>query len=277
MKYFLTLFFLLALVNSKVPNHSLFSFLEDPSLKESGNDPCQKHTTKDQCLAQVLTDKSKQCCFIQTNKETEECESSPNPLSDISNIVNSPQFKPLAREIIGFTKYSSSEQPIPIEDQSTHVICSDGELDLNIGDEKYTDEEIKILQSADSCMNYTMSSIMSFISQKQTKEYDCTKGQLLQTSKDAGIECGTLNAKINMGNMEMNIKTCMVFSYELFSKINIPPMFNDQLKQQKVTLELSDSKGRKVTYDSETGTIVANNAGILTISKYLLLLSLFLF
>jgi len=276
MKYFLTLFFLLVLVNSKVPNQSLFSFLENSSLNEL-EDPCKAHTTKDQCLAQTLTDKNQQCCFIQTNKEKEECTSSPNPISDIANIVNSPQFKPFAREIAGFAKFNSIEQPIDIKDENMHIICSDGELDINVGDEKYSDDDIKILTSADHCLNYTMSSIMNIISPQPQKEYDCTKGQLLQTSKDAGIECGTLTAKMNMNGMEMNLKTCMLFSYDMFSKINMPPMFNEQLKQQKVVLELSDSKGRKVTYDSETGKIVANNAGILTISKYLLLLSLFLF
>jgi len=40
---------------------------------------------------------------------------------------------------------------------------------------------------------------------------------------------------------------------------------------------MSDTKGRKVSYDSDTGKIVSNNGGILTISKYLFLLSLFLF
>ena len=147
MKYFLTLFFLLTLVNSKVPNQSLFSFLENSSLTET--DPCKAHTTKDQCLAQTLSDKNKQCCFIQNNKETEVCESSPNPLSDIANIVNSPQFKPLAREIAGYAKYSSSEKPIDIKDENMHIICSDGELDINVGDEKYSDDDIKILTSAE--------------------------------------------------------------------------------------------------------------------------------
>ena len=268
---------MLALVNSKVPNQSLFSFLENSPLNDSEEDPCKAHTTKDQCLAQTLTDKNKQCCFVQRNKETETCESSPNPLSDIANIFNSPQFKPLAREVVGYANYSSAEKRINFKNENMHIVCSDGELDVNMGNKKYSDDDIKILTSADHCMNYTVSSIMSIISPQPPKEYDCTKGQLLQTSKDAGFECGTINAKMNMGGMEMNLKTCMLFSYDMFSKINVPPMLNVRLKQYKVTLELSDSKGRKVTYDSETGKIVGNNGGILTISKYLLLLSVFLF
>ena len=57
---------------------------------------------------------------------------------------------------------------------------------------------------------------MNLIYQKPQKEYDCIKGQLLQTSKDNGIECGTLNVKMNMNGMEMSFKTCLVFSYDMF-------------------------------------------------------------
>jgi len=133
-----------------------------------------------------LTDKTKQCCFIQTNKEKEECETSPNPLLDIANIVNSPQFKPLIREIGGFAKYTSVDTPIDIKNENMHVICSDGELDVNVADEKYSDDDIKILPSADHFLNYTTSSIMNIITQQTQKKYDCTKGQFLQTSKNAG-------------------------------------------------------------------------------------------
>ena len=43
------------------------------------------------------------------------------------------------------------------------------------------------------------------------------------------------------------------------------------------SVELSDSKGGTVTYDSKTGEIISNNNSILTISKYLFLLIVFLF
>jgi len=111
-----------------------------------------------------LTDKTKQCCFIQTNKE--ECDSSPNPLSDIANIVNSKEFKPLARKIVGYGKYTSVDHPINIKDENMHVVCLDGELDINIREEKYSDDDLNILKSSDYCLNYTVSNNMNIIIQQ---------------------------------------------------------------------------------------------------------------
>jgi len=284
MKYFLLLCFLLALANSKVPKESFVSFL-DNSFSAEEQDPCQLASeSKDVCLAKTLDDQNTQCCYIKMDKESEVCKSSPKPLPDISNIVNSPQFKPFVKEFYGFSQYGmTSERKMDFPEMNAQVNCQDGDLNLSIGGDKFTEDEIKILQSPDHCLNYTFSSISNIMGGEQ-KEYDCTKGQLLQSSKDAGIECGTLNAKIKMGATETNLKTCVIFSYDMFSKINIPPMLNQKITEGikerfggKITIEMSDTKGRKVSYDSDTGKIVSNNGGILTISKYLFLLSLFLF
>ena len=78
----------------------------------------------------------------------------------------------------------------------------------------------------------------------------------------------------------------MLFSYDYFSKIKIPSMFIDKINEEmdqimpgtiNFSVELSDSKGRTVTYDFKTGEIISNNNSILTISKYLFLLIVFLF
>ena len=137
------------------------------------------------------------------------------------------------------------------------------------------------MKSEDYCLNYTVSAFI-----EKDKTFDCKNGKLLQSSKDVGIECGDLSVNIKFGTNETTYKTCMLFSYDMFSKINIP----DELKgivqknikeyaqgAEKVTIELSDSKGHKVTYDTDTGNIVNNNSSFLTISKYLFLLTLFLF
>lgn len=69
-------------------------------------------------------------------------------------------------------------------------------------------------------------------------------------------------------------------------KIQIPAFFNEHLNEfikyflpnntSQFILELTDSKGSKVKYDFETSKLTANSS-ILTISKYLFLLGLFLF
>jgi hypothetical protein len=218
------------------------------------------------------------------DNEENSCQPSPKPLSQISNIIKTKQFKPFVKEIYGFSKYGlGNEKKMEIPEVNAQVSCQDEELNVNFGGDKYTEDEIKILQSPDHCLNYTLSTFLNFYKGEQ-KEYDCTKGQLLQSSKDADIECGTLTAHIKMGAQETNVKTCIIFSYDMFSKITIPSQYSqlitEGIKEKfggKITVELSDSKGRMVSFDSETGQIVSNNGSILTISKYLFLLSLFLF
>ncbi len=123
-----------------------------------------------------------------------------------------------------------------------------------------------------------------------TKKFNCQQGELLQSSKDAGIECGDLAITLKNGGTESTIKTCMVFPFNLLSKVKIPEMLTDSLKAifinnpelpisaSQFTLELSDSKGNKIKYDSETGEIThkTGKSIMLNISKYLFLLSLFL-
>ena len=123
-----------------------------------------------------------------------------------------------------------------------------------------------------------------------TKTFDCQQGELLQSSKDAGITCGDLAITLKNGGAETTLKTCFIFPYELLSKVKIPDMFKDQLNEMfkenpdlslnatQFTFELSDSKGNKIKYDSETGEIThkTGKSIMLNISKYLFLLSLFL-
>ena len=284
MKYFLLLCFLLALVDSKVPNQPFISFLKN-SLSADEEDPCEQASeSKDVCLAKTLDNQNTQCCYIKMDNEENSCQPSPKPLSQISNIIKTKQFKPFVKEIYGFSKYGmGNDKKMEIPEVNAQVNCQDEDLNVHFGGDTYTEDEIKILQSPDHCLNYTISSILSYFKGEQ-KEYDCKKGQILQSSKDADIECGTLTAHIKMGAQETNVKTCIIFSYDMFSKITIPSQYSqlitEGIKEKfggKITVELSDSKGRMVSFDSETGQIVSNNGSILTISKYLFLLSLFLF
>ena len=287
MKYTLLLFFLIAFANSKLPTESLNSLLENLNSDEDRLKCIPGSTSKDICVNIKLDDQNNQCCYLDMafeNKTEKACQQFPKDLGDYTNVINAKQFKPLTKEIYGYIKYSlPDEVTIPdIPEIKAQVICKDGvKLDVDIGGDKYTEEEIKILKSEDYCLNYTVSAFI-----EKDKTFDCKNGKLLQSSKDAGIECGDLSVNIKFGTNETTYKTCMLFSYDMFSKINIPNelkgIVQKNIKEyakgaEKVTIELSDSQGHKVTYDTDTGNIVNNNSSILTISKYLFLLTLFLF
>jgi hypothetical protein len=234
-----------------------------------------------------LDDQNNQCCYLDAsfqNETQKACYPFPKNIGDYTNVINTKQFKPLTKEVYGYIKYSfPKEVPIPdIPEVKAQVICKDGiKLDVDIGGDEYTEDEIKILKSEDHCLNYTVS---AFIQKEKT--FDCKNGKLLPSSKEAGIECGELSVSIKVGTNETNFKTCMLFSYDMFSKISIPDEYKGEIQKKikefaqgadKVTVELSDSNGHKVTYDTDTGKIINNHSSILTISKYLFLLTLFLF
>ena len=286
MKYALLLCVLIAFANSKLPKLGIKSFLESiKSVVDEDQDGsfCDKAESKDACTAISLTNKGEQCCW-ETNRARDEPESScdtfPKPSKDVQDLVNNKQFSPLYKEFAGFFgEISSSSNKI-----DSIVECSDGDLEYKF-DNEFTEDEKKILESENHCLNYTMSSFVDM-----TKKFDCQKGELLQSSKDAGIECGDLAITLKNGGAETTLKTCMPFPYELLSKVKIPDMFKDQLNEMfkenpdlslnasQFTLELSDSKGNKIKYDSETGEITPKTGKsiMLNISKYLFLLSLFL-
>ena len=288
MKYILLLCFLIVFVNSKLPTESFNSLLEKENSSDEDNLKCfAGSVSKDICVDIKLDGQNNQCCYLDAsfqNETQKACYPFPKNIGDYTNVINTKQFKPLTKEVYGYIKYSfPKEVPIPdIPEVKAQVICKDGiKLDVDIGGDEYTEDEIKILKSEDHCLNYTVS---AFIQKEKT--FDCKNGKLLPSSKDAGIECGELSVSIKVGTNETNFKTCMLFSYDMFSKISIPDEYKGEIQKKikefaqgadKVTVELSDSNGHKVTYDTDTGKIISNHSSILTISKYLFLLTLFLF
>ena len=282
MKYILLFCFLIALSHSKLPKISFKSFLENLNSDFDEEDPCRTQKDKASCLAFPSVLSYAQCCYIKAVDDgipNEECQLSPKPLKDITDIVKAKQFDPLTREVYGFMKYGSGEDVPDASVMKVEVNCPDGDLEFSFEGYKYTDDEAKTLASEDHCLYYTLSSFMD----PTKKGYVWENGKLLKSAKDADIECGNLAVTVKSGSTETSFKTCMLVAYDMFSKMNMPKILNEQIKEMisegadKVVVELSDSKGRTIKYDSETGKIIANNSSILTISKYLFLLILFLF
>lgn len=287
MKYALLLFALIALANSKLPKLSFKSLLENiQSAYDDDIKLCEaSRESKNQCTAtNNLTTIYSQCCYIsEKNIGESTCELFPKPLKDYKVVFDSKDFNPLFREIFGYSKYNyiPEEEEIP-SDIDIKVECSDGNLEFALNG-KFTEEEENILTSENHCLNYTVSSFINF---GQKTEYNCKNGLLLPTSKNAGIECADLSLSFKGGAIEGKIQTCLPMAYDTYSKIKIPQYALDELKKAmssfpfaptQIIAELSDSKGRKISFDTETGEIISSNSIILSISKFLFLFSLFLF
>lgn len=284
--YVLLLCFLIAFANSKLPKFRFKSFLEsiksdydddDDHDDDDLDDICESgRESSSACQSIPLKYKNLQCCYITEmdgNEYDRDCEPLPNPSKDIQNIVENKQFKALYEEILRF-KYVNGfrtdlddllDFDIDIDDIDAKIDCKDKSFTISLNSNP-TQEEIPILRAENHCLNYAISLLKG-------KNYDCKNGQVLQSSKDADIECGYLSITYK----KTTKNTCMLVSNDLFKKIESLPLSFFFKTSAQFSIELSDSKGRKFkyAYDPKTQKMTLNST-ILNISKYLLLLSLFL-
>jgi len=85
---------------------------------------------------------------------------SPFPKKKLSNIIKTSQFKTFTKEVLGYLKYSSSSLIQPIPEGKSQLTCKEVTINADIGGDKYSEDDIKILKSENYCLNYTMSTFM---------------------------------------------------------------------------------------------------------------------
>lgn len=300
MKYIILIFFLIAFVNLKQPKFNLKSLLAKPQNiffnEEVGDDEdsdenrCESAgNDTDVCKnVKLINSKNFQCCLVKSTKSSwteEECQLSPYPAKDIAKLINTEQFGPMTKELIGFFVYGpindDDDEETPeekIEDlkTKTEVSCKDAEINMTIGYDEYTEDDKTILKSNDYCLYYLYDTFKSgFIN-----SHNCKNGKVLKSSQEAEIECGRLEVEAKIKGQSLKFKSCFLYSYDFYKQVTLPnglkKIIEEQTSGQIVELEkfkitFSDSNGNnKVSFD-------LSSSYFLMISKYLSLLILFLF
>ena len=226
------------------------------------------------------------------------CEVMIKPFAPSADLIKSPKFFPFAREMLGFAMYGPPDQQHEYEEYEEYIgkkgrvniDCADFNLTVNAGIDEYTDQDKDILADSDHCLNdfyqkiENISKNYPYNPPLTTQPIKCSEKKLLQTSIDAGLECGSLTITLNMKKVQVPIyfSSCMVFEYDLFSNLKIPKEFVSFIESMTTVIdasfvvEITDSKGNSFTFDSETGNY--DKSSFTSISKYLLILiGLFLF
>jgi hypothetical protein len=267
--------------------------------------------TEDQCLNTPLDYKILQCCYLKLSIDgaeeianTATCTPMPKAVEAIKEVKDLSQFKAITKEMAGFIKYNYATEYQQIDLSVTlDLKCNNvEEMTFNVG--KYTDEEKKILLSSDHCLKYTMNLMNPNIK--------CENGLLLDSSKQAGLECGyaAIEFKFKYGiDVPLpSFKTCTIFNLDIYQRIinsglgegikdilkgSINEVLETFLPQQKELIKLIDSfridfydaKGNMVSYNSTLNDYDVkpvtppseSKSFLLNISKYLLIFSLILF
>ena len=259
-KFTIALFFLISLVNLKKPQLNLKSFLSIPNDEEDDAKKCElAGTDKNECQAVKLSNNNNQCGFttITSSEGTENnCVLYPFPAKDRVDMFKSKQYYAFMKEYAAFALYNPyNGGEVLLDDLKIKATasCKDVELNTSFCYDEYTEEDKNIVKSEDYCLNYYFESISNDFQGK----HDCKNGKVLDSSKNAGLECGNIEIKVKMQGETQKMKSCYLYSYDLFSK-------NSEFKEliigffgnyrfgfyDSCTFTLSDSNGEnRISFD----------------------------
>ena len=271
--------------------HNYGSSIED---SEEEEDSVCDAETKDKCKALPITKDNEICCYyeIKDNDKTgkKKCESFPSDIGKKAEVFNLKEFYSYLRERNGYNIIiEGRDRP---DKREEIVTCKKGVYRL-VQDNVYSEKEKNILKDENHCLNIYHKKLENY----EFNTGECTSHLLLDSSKKAGLECGYFEYNITLGSKKtISFNTCNLFNLKLFSKLSKVDEYNytmfnvnelDSLIYSmgyyddywdSFTVEVHNSKGHKIKYDSRTNKYIIEGAGyMLSISKYLFILILILF
>ena len=260
-KFTIALFFLISLVNLKKPQLNLKSFLSIPNDEEEDAKKCKlAGTDKNECQDVKLSNNNNQCCFttVTSSEGTENnCILYPFPAKDRADMFKSKQFNAFMKDYFAFVlynPYNGGEVLLDDLKMKATASCKDVEFSASFGYDEYTEEDKNIVKSEDYCLNYYFESISNDFQGK----HDCKNGKVLDSSKNAGLECGNIEIKVKIQGQTQKMKSCFLYSYDFYSKKNsefeelIIRFFGKQRfdSYDSCTFTLSDSNGEnRISFD----------------------------
>lgn len=255
------------------------------------------------CWDVTLETPDLQCCFAEFIYNNGDSNITCFPFGSIetAKILHNEQSKAISKELAGFTMYGSPDpnagpEEITMDPRLTEkYTCKDGEISIDYGKDEYTSQEIQILKSGNHCLKYYYSYGIDLF-EKPTSKEDCFNAKLLDSSKNAGIECSYFDFSITYTDgIKENYKTCYLYISDSLKGSTIDPNFINTFNSlastysfyknkayKSYTVNFYDTKGTIANYNSMNGESTISNPNsnfsqIIYISKWLILLLLISF
>lgn len=302
MKYSILFCLVFILINSKVEINHYKSFLKltkdllyDDDDSDDSFKICNKGKDRDICIKNNLPDSFLECCFLsaefQNHGEDPQseslCQALPKKIGEIENIVKLKQTKELIKEVYGFILVNivnkeddeKGEQKMP-DDFSANlgIKCQDTNFNVDFSF-NLTDDDRAKLSSENHCFFKIFNSTEDELPPYIDNTVKCENYLMRNDSLNAGLECGYIKVDAKLNENTQSMKSCFPFNYKLLKEITNLNLIK-KLKEQYLTpmgldsfnvhVEFYNSKGDKVTYDT-------NKSLIISINLLLLLFILFMF
>lgn len=257
MNYKVIIYLLITFINSKKE----YNYLEETVSCSSGEN-------KDQCLGITIPKQNFQCCYEiekdQKGEQEQSCMENPKDLEGYQNFLNSNEYKEYLKENYGTYMYNHNKKLTKTE---VNIYCNNGQATYYFCEDNYTEDEISRLKNKNHCLNKYESKLYDYT-------YDignCKDSLLLDSSKNAGFECGNFNFYIKINSEKtLTFKTCNLFNLNLYSALskfkpdfityNIDTIALNQgyHSYESFTAKFNDEKGNTIKYDSITGKFNIN-------------------
>lgn len=282
-----------ALFDDSTPNYE--DFINSlPGMQEMNKCMDAGRENINQCTSTTF-DNDYQCCVMETVFGTGgrdvSCVALNGPI-DLLKTIYDKKYKALIKDLFGFYKYGlyyinddgSKYYFASILSFTQTYNCKDGTHTMSFGNDNYTENERKILESDTHCLKYFYRHLYeeNFQYDEEKEKYflrpvsnnECFNAALLQSSKDEGISCGYYEFKLKYVDGTTDTLTTCYYYNENFYKNG---EFDEQTKKEFETLinqyssengktsksyitQFSDSEGNTYVFDSSTGKMESTNS-----------------
>ena len=215
---------------------------------------------EDLCYSTNLKSKNAQCCLLETinqNGSKKTCSLLRTSIKEAKKLKLDKMI--LKNEEIGFSIF---EYGIPTKEEEEEYLnsfrykkyykCKDGNINMSVGYNNYSSSDKKAFNSIHHCFKYYRNQLIRGAPEDfNISKDDCFKADLSQSSRDAGIECGYFEYKLNSKNgLSETFKTCSPFDFDSFVKVG---RYEDFTKSS--FSRFAEDYGLLLPYDFENFTV----------------------
>ena len=250
-------------------------------------------TETNQCSSVKLKTKDLECCkatidyFNNTNYYDDFSTCSAIFTTYISKDMIS-QIESISIEDYGILK---AYLDIDIPHMKMSIECSKKSASYEFGNYNYTSDDLTKLKSKNHCLYYFYNSIGENLFSETNisiSKDKCINAESLDITKESDIYCAYADAAILYSDGTKNeFKTCYFLPSESINSKKLDPTTEAALEKatsyearksnkdvEEYNVTMTDKNGRKLTYNSATGTV--SSISIVSMNKFLIFISLIL-
>ena len=251
------------------------------------------YTETNQCSSVKLKTKDLECCkaTIDYFNKTNYYDDYSNCFAIFTTYISEDmisQIESISIEDYGILK---AYLDINIPHYKMSIECSKKSASYEFGKYKYTSDDLTKLKSKNHCLYYFYNSIGENLfsgTNISISKDKCINAESLDITKESDIYCAYADAAILYSDGTKNeFKTCYFLPSESINSKKLDPTTEAALKKaasyeakksnkvvEEYNVTMTDKNGRKLTYNSATGTV--SSISMVSMNKFLIFISLML-